>query len=83
MTRPARAQHQNRVAVPCPSKTTPNGHTIMLAEIGINISGVMGIWLWCKSCKKPHFMSIIQMEASLRELRETIGDEQQENTSTS
>jgi hypothetical protein len=83
MTKPDRAQHQNRVAVPCPSKTTPNGHSIMLAEIGITISGVAGIYLWCKSCKKPHFVSIVQMEASLRELRENIVDEHQENTSTS
>jgi hypothetical protein len=55
----------------------------MLAEIGITINGVAGIYLWCKSCKKPHFMSMIQMEASLRELRENIMDERQENTSTS
>jgi len=71
MTKPARAHNPNRVGIPCPSKKTPNGHTIMLAEIGINASGVAGLWLWCKSCKKPHFMSMVQMEASLRELRES------------
>lgn len=75
MTRPARAHNSNRVEIPCPSKTTPNGHTIMLAEIGISINGVAGLWLWCKSCKKPHFMSMIQMEASLRELQEQAANE--------
>lgn len=69
MTRPDRVLPANRLAVNC-SERTRDGHSILLAEVGISNRGKPGVYLWCKSCRKSHLLSLDQIQQVIDRLRQ-------------
>lgn len=40
-------------------------------EVGINERGEGGVFLWCKSCRRPYFVSILDIIQTVEHLRTT------------
>jgi hypothetical protein len=68
----------NRIPVHCPTHKHYNGKRVLLVEIGVNSSGVDGIYVWCRKCRETHFLSLVQIVASLRQ--DDIMEEKEEST---
>jgi hypothetical protein len=70
MIKPSHTSNSKRTPVHCPTHKHTNGKSVLLVEIGVNSASTEGIYVWCRKCHETHFLSIVQVEASLREMRE-------------
>jgi len=70
MINSSHTHNSKRTPVHCTARRHTNGSNPLLTKIGINSSGIEGIYLWCGKCREEHFLSMVNIWKALEELRE-------------